>query len=222
MSDINEVKCIECEKQFKFKKNLKAHIKIQHSYLKLDEITPTKKQKNSNSYIFTCDQCTKSYCNRKNVIEHKKVAHPISPAIEIVVQCAMCLFTASYKNMNLHYEKDHNIVQNVDSFEFESIDNLNNWKREIELSTLSLYVKNYGSFVKGNQIYSYYKCHRSGFYYLIRSGQRHLKTQGSNKINGYYLASINVIESNVTKKCTAKFNGNHIGNENEIGHLPLN
>jgi len=213
---------MECEKKFKFLKNLRAHIKVNHPLLKLDEIAPTKKQKNSNLYIYTCDQCTKSYCHQKNLTEHKKVAHPIAPAIEIVVQCAMCSFTATYKNMNIHYEKDHNILQNVDSFEFESIDDFNNWKREIELSTQSLYVKNYGSSVKGNQIYSYYKCHRSGFYNSISTGQRHLKTQGSNKINGYCPASINVIESNVTKKCTAKFNGNHVGHENEIGHLPLN
>jgi len=86
-------------------------------------------------YIFTCDQCTKSYCHQKNLIEHKKVAYTIAPVIEIVVQNAMCLFTALYKNMNIHYEKDHNILQNVNSLEFLNIDDFNNWKREIELST---------------------------------------------------------------------------------------
>ncbi|CAI6370908.1 unnamed protein product [Macrosiphum euphorbiae] len=139
MSDINEFKCIECEKKFKFLKNLRAHIKTNHPLLKLDEIAPTKKQKNINLYIFTCDQCTKSHCDQKNLIEHKKVA----PTIEIIVQCAMCLFTATYKNINIHYEKDHNIIQSVDSFEFESIDGFNNWKHEIELSTQTLHVKKF-------------------------------------------------------------------------------
>lgn len=222
MSDINEFICIECEKKFKFLKNLRAHIKTNHPLLKLDEIAPTKKQKKSDLYIFTCDQCTKSYCHQKNLIEHKKVAHSITPTIEIIVQCAMCLFTAPYKNMNIHYEIDHNILQSVDSFEFESIDGFNSWKHEIELSTQTLYVKNFGSSEKGNQIYSYYKCHRSGFYNSKSTGQRHIKTQGSNKINGYCPASINVIESKVTKRCNVKFNSNHIGHENEIGHLPLN
>ncbi|XP_008180456.1 uncharacterized protein LOC103308587 [Acyrthosiphon pisum] len=171
---------------------------------------------------FKCIELYKVILSSKNLIEHKKVAHSIAPTIEIIVQCAMCLFTATYTNMNIHYEKDHNIIQSVDNFEFESIDGFNNWKHEIELSTQTLYVKNFGSSEKGNQIYSYYKCHRSGFYNSISKGQRHLKTQGSNKINGYCPASINVIESKVTKRCNVKFNGNHIGHENEIGHLPLN
>jgi len=65
MSDINEFKCIECEKKFKFLKNLRAHIKTNHPLLKLDEIAPTKKQKNSNLFIFTCDQCTVILSSKK-------------------------------------------------------------------------------------------------------------------------------------------------------------
>lgn len=37
----------------------------------------------------------------------------------------------------------------------------------------------------------------------------------------YCPASINVKESKLTKKCTIKYNGNHIGHESEIWHLPL-
>jgi len=48
-----------------------------------------------------------------------------------------------------------------------------------------------------------------------------IKTQRSNKMNGYCPASINVIESKLTKRCTIKYNYNHIGHESEIGHLPL-
>lgn len=87
--------------------------------------------------------------------------------------------------------------------------------------TQSYFVKNCGSSDMGNQIYSYYKCNRNGFYISKSLGQRHVKTQGSNKINGYCPASINVIESKFTKKCTIKYNNNHVGHESEIGHLPL-
>jgi len=121
--------------------------------------------------------------------------------------------------MDEHYSKDHNAPQNIIKLEFENVDEFESWKHEIQVSTRSYFVKNCGS--SENQIYSYYKYNRNGFFSLKSLGQRHVKTQGSNKTNGYCPASINVIVSKLTKKCTIKYNGNHIGHVSELGHLSI-
>lgn len=74
--------------------------------------------------------------------------------------------------MNEHYKKYHTISLKLDTFEFKSIDDFNNWKCEIQLSTQILYVKNYGSSERWNQMYSYNKCHISDYYNSISTGQK--------------------------------------------------
>lgn len=59
-------------------------------------------------------------------------------------------------------------------------------------------------------------CHRSGDYVPTGKGLRHLKTQGSNKINAYCPANIEVIlESAEVVKVT--YLETHIGHKPEIG-----
>lgn len=135
-------------------------------------------------YIFTCDLCKKSYCHEKNLNEHKKIAHSSTKAIEILVPYTFCSFTAPYKIMDEHYLQYHNTPQNSIKLKFENFDEFEGWKHEIAVSTQSYFVKTCGSSDTGNQIYSYYKCNRNGFYISKSLGQRHVKTQGSNKMNG--------------------------------------
>lgn len=118
------------------------------------------------------------------MIKHKKNAHLLASTKKVTVECAMCSFTAPYTVMNEHYTNNHDIQKNIENFVFENEEDFKNWKQRMELSTRSNYVKNSGSSEIGNQIYSYYKCHRNGFYNSSSRGQRHLKTRGSNKING--------------------------------------
>ncbi|GFT44918.1 MULE domain-containing protein, partial [Nephila pilipes] len=49
---------------------------------------------------------------------------------------------------------------------------------------------------------------------------RHLKTQGSNKIDGYCPAEIKVFVSEI-RACNIKFCKTHLGHRNDIGHLSI-
>ncbi|GFV71925.1 MULE domain-containing protein [Trichonephila clavipes] len=56
--------------------------------------------------------------------------------------------------------------------------------------------------------------------HIQRKGLWHLKTQGSNKIDGYCPAEIKVFVSE-TGACSIKFCKTHPGHRNDIGHLSL-
>ncbi|GFU18811.1 uncharacterized protein NPIL_266271 [Nephila pilipes] len=66
----------------------------------------------------------------------------------------------------------------------------------------------------------HFVCYRSGFYVSKDKGLRHLKTQGSNKIDGNCSAEIKVFVSE-TGACNIKFCKTHLGHRNDIGHLSL-
>ncbi|GFY62703.1 uncharacterized protein TNIN_363701 [Trichonephila inaurata madagascariensis] len=60
----------------------------------------------------------------------------------------------------------------------------------------------------------------SGFYISKGKGLRHLKTQGSYKIDRYCPAEIKVFISE-TGACSIKFCKTHLGQRNDIDHLSL-
>jgi len=137
-----------------------------HPLTNIDSIAPTKKIKNKELYVFSCSECEKSFCHMKNLNEHKLIAH----SIEVV-------------KPDLNYP--------IECLEFE---NFNIWNNEIEHKTKSCYIKNCGSIDNdhSNKTFIYYKCHRNGNYISKGTGLRHLKTQGSNKINGHCPSRIDV------------------------------
>lgn len=99
----------------------------------------------------------------------------------------------------------------IECLKFKNIEYFNFWKNEIEHKTKSYYIKNSGSKDNdhSNKTFIHYKCHRNGNYISKGTGLRHLKTQGSNKINGYCPSCINVTIYKLSKKCTVKFIENH-------------
>ncbi|XP_072400624.1 uncharacterized protein [Diabrotica undecimpunctata] len=103
-----------------------------------------------------------------------------------------------------------------DLIEFSNHDDFISWKNKIERETNASFVMEKG---KKAGIVNYI-CHRSGFYTSKGKGDRHLKTQGSNKINGYCPAMIKeVVQSD--GKYVAYFVKTHVGHQNTIGHLFL-
>jgi len=66
--------------------------------------------------------------------------------------------------MDEHHLKYYNVSQNSINLEFENFNEFEIWSHEIQVSTQSYFLKNFGSSDMGNKIYSYYKCNRNGFY----------------------------------------------------------
>lgn len=103
--------------------------------------------------------------------------------------------------------------------EFSSLSEFKTWKSKIEHERKELYVKHRGDEKTENAIKINYYCQRSGHFISKGQSMRHLKMQGSKKINGCCPASLKVSVSD--EKCTVVFTETHVGHENDLGHLYL-
>ena len=90
------------------------------------------------------------------------------------------------------------------------------WKANFEKKTGTFF---YCSKKKKGSARTYYKCNRSGFYSSVSKGLRHLKVQGTRKINSWCPASILVTSTD--GKVYVKFYKNHVGHETELKHISL-
>ena len=81
--------CEDCNLTFKYKKNLKTHVKTKHL---------------ENSRLFECEECSSKFKDRRNLINHIRVKHKPDKPEHI---CSVCgkVFQEK-KNMRKH-EKKH-------------------------------------------------------------------------------------------------------------------
>ncbi|XP_035210340.1 uncharacterized protein LOC118184730 [Stegodyphus dumicola] len=171
---------------------------------------------------FKCSLCTRQFNNNKNLLFHKRRVHslPLSIRRKNLYKCPLCNENFSKKNFTLHLQMEHEIPMEKEEREFSTFEDFMLWKESFERETKSKFVKFTKEHDQLHVKYIYFGCHRSGHYISKAQGMRHLKIQGSNKINSYCPASIKVSQFN-NGKCTAYIRKTHVGHKNDIGHLPL-
>lgn len=118
-----------------------------------------------------------------------------------------------------HLQDTHNIDIEYELYEFNSFDEFLMWKQATERETVSSYVKMHGTYKTESHIKTKYSCHRSGKFIQKGKGKRHLKMQGSKKINAYCPAQMEVVIEE--RKCSVKFLKTHVGHKQELSHLNL-
>ena len=96
------------------------------------------------------------------------------------------------------------------------------WKDEYEGGSDTLFVKSTGEKGQGSTTTTtYYYCNRSGIFYSKGTGQRHVKSQGSSKLNAHCTAAITVrrnIHSTILHIFVCK---SHYGHTCSLGHIRL-
>lgn len=159
----------------------------------------------------------------RNFTYHNKKMHSTENTLEkstAKLNCVLCQFNATKAELLVHFETEHNIQIKTDTFEFNSIEKFIDWKNKLEISTQAKFVKQRGNFsTNDNRTIIKYVCHRSGNYISKGKNLRHLKTQGSNKINGFCPACIKVEIKN--NKYQVSLINQHVGHQHDLGHLPL-
>lgn len=135
--------------------------------------------------------------------------------------CPLCNLEELKSNLLNHFEVDHDVKMETNILEFPSFEEFIAWKTQLEKTTRSQFVKKRATVSTKNQEVIKYFCHRSGSFTSESKGLRHLKTQGSNKINGYCPAFIKVNINKNEQKCQVLFVDTHVGHENDLGHLVL-
>lgn len=135
------------------------------------------------------------------------------------LKCPLCQFNANKADMHVHFETNHDVQIKTDLFEFDSFEKFVDWKNNLENSTRAQFVKHYSTYTNNKKSITRYVCHRSGYYISKGMGLHHLKTQGSNKIDGFCPAGIKVEINN--NKCRVSLISQHIGHQPDLGHLSL-
>nr|XP_008192473.1 PREDICTED: uncharacterized protein LOC103312776 [Tribolium castaneum] len=213
-----DIKCCVCQKQFSAVFKLAKHARKYHPEQAAD-IIPKK------SYKYQCLQCNKNFSLLKNFNYHKKTHNqshnpPSKNTYDAV--CPICQLKAPKDNLILHFKVEHDIKCETLAIEFTTFEEFSKWKSDMEHDTKSKYVAERGSQRgKDGTTIIKYCCHRSGKYVASGKGLRHLKTQGSNKIDGFCPARLKVIIDK-NNQCKVSFIKQHVGHdEGDLRHLFL-
>ncbi|XP_048526115.1 zinc finger protein 436-like [Dendroctonus ponderosae] len=206
--------CNKCNKTFTMKSNLKQHVLKFHA---------EEENKLTSSKVYPCEICQKNFSGLNHYIQHKKT-HQGEESVDKLVhsfQCSLCNIVCATKlSLINHFEQDHGIKISVTALEFSNESDFKNWKSNLEEKSYSQYVKQRGSYKTSEGTKTVYVCKRSGFYVPKGSGKRHLKTQGTSKINGMCPSEMQVtVLENDEHKIT--FTETHIGHDQDLGHLHL-
>ncbi|GFR28188.1 uncharacterized protein TNCT_489601 [Trichonephila clavata] len=113
---------------------------------------------------------------------------------------------SSKEEMLLHFQEVHDVkIENVE-LAFINFEAFNEWRNRTEKETKSKFIVRRGAISLKNGKKHHFVGHRSGFYVSKGKGLSHLKTQGSNKIDGYCPAQIKVFvsETGATTKIASK------------------
>lgn len=214
--------CEICKKTFCNNSNLKVHVKkIHHDEVYLKSLQLHDKKE----YQFCCDVCNKRFSLKRNLSFHRKkhgeeAANNRANNIRNNNNCSLCNnFCGSKSSVLNHYKVFHDILVEEKQIVFENKNEFVTWKDNFENKSNSKYVRETAKSCKNHKYLSLI-CHRSGKYLPVGKGLRHLKTQGSNKINGFCPASIKIKEF-CNGKCEVVLINTHVGHDNNIGHLTL-
>lgn len=94
------------------------------------------------------------------------------------------------------------------------------WKQNMEKKTNSWFVKATGKKGAIHSTTTYYYCNRSGYFTSHCKNKRHLKAQGSSKLNTYCTAAIIVRETH-DDKIVVQYYPTHYGHTTMLGHLRI-
>ncbi|KFM75711.1 hypothetical protein X975_20066, partial [Stegodyphus mimosarum] len=218
--------CLECSKTYSFRRNLRAHI-IKCHPSKLEELAPTLRTPRK----FTYDDCEKVFSKQSLFRAHERTEHGKNDSPELSEdsksfkckrskqKCPLCDFASRKAELLSHFKNVHDICIITEDLQFSSFQEFNVWKKDIETETKCSFVLGRGAQKRISDTHYFFVCHRSGVYTPRGNGIRHLKVQGSKKINGFCPASINVFEAD--GKCCVHYVKTHVGHKNEIGHMFL-
>ncbi|GFY19480.1 uncharacterized protein TNCV_4646541 [Trichonephila clavipes] len=205
MSSVEETSknfsCSACKREYSSYKTLKQQANRKHPG-QANNLAPN--IRDSKIYQFKCDLCTYKYNDLYSLRFHMRKMHNVENINESRRKCTLCTYESSKEEMLLHFQEVHDVkIENVE-LSFIDFEAFNEWKNGTEKETKNKFIVKREATSLQNGEKPHFVCHCSGDYISKGKGLRHLKTQGSNKIDGYYPAEIKVFVSE-TGACSIKF-----------------
>lgn len=233
--------CVLCKKQYSAKSSLDYHVRTAH----LDEAKSCsccdfktihksvlekhvrrhqeKKGDSDKSCIkpFKCSDCGVAFTQKNSLNFHKRKKHNINNETVLYrKKCPLCSFVAlgrSIKSINLHFKDSHGITLKFEKHHFNSVEDFNTWKDNIEKYTVSSFIKKDTYSKDGISTCSTYQCHRTDIFKIKTLNKRRLKTSGSCKINGFCPASIKTTIDD--RGLHVVYLSSHVGHKHELKYL---
>ncbi|XP_014274118.1 zinc finger protein 671-like [Halyomorpha halys] len=183
----------------------------------------------ANNFKFECNVCGKTFTTNYNLKRHIKTVHgtPYScePKRISIYKCGLCDGSfETLSNFNEHIVSGHNITINNSTLQFDNQDEFLKWKKTVEEEETASYVQRHAAYSTKQYRVTDYCCNRSGNYRTAISSpskrERHLKIQGSNKINSYCPAKIKA-QLDKDGSVIVKYCSTHVGHKLELCHLQL-
>ncbi|XP_017782531.1 PREDICTED: uncharacterized protein LOC108566907 isoform X2 [Nicrophorus vespilloides] len=195
--------CSVCVKTYANRSNLRTHIQLCHPD-QLNEIAPKKKN-------YDCEFCSETFKNKILFNRHRKV-HTSG------LKCPLCEVIDVKPALIQHFTLVHNVDINIEQFDFQTFEEFNSWKEQIEEENTVFFSNRHGTVKSITFTRKRYECNRSGAYQSQSKGSRHLKN-GSKRMNAYCPASIILDYKNGIYN--VKYTSTHIGHTNELRRIPL-
>ncbi|XP_065217570.1 uncharacterized protein LOC135843563 [Planococcus citri] len=176
---------------------------------------------------FICGVCGCSYEHRKSLLRHQRSVHGETTDNQSnensKFKCSGCSFIGSKLSLlRSHLENEHNVSIKLETIEFRSFEEFQEWKKNEEKATRSNFSKNRSDrTLSDKSIRQHFHCFRSGFFKSRSKGQRNLKMKGSCKIGAFCPAEIVVTSSSDGERVSVNYYSTHYGHADEIAHLRL-
>ncbi|VEN51585.1 unnamed protein product, partial [Callosobruchus maculatus] len=175
--------CNTCDKSFSKLSNLTKHVRRFLPEKEQDLIKPK-------TYTYKCEACRKQFNDINNFRRHKRTHENVESRKQY--KCTLCSSDVYLikSEIWIHFQTNHDIVLNSNNLKFFNKDEFYTWKGQMERETQSYFINEHGSYNTNSYTKFKYVCHRSGIFKSESKKIRHLKVQGSHKINGYCPAEI--------------------------------
>ncbi|XP_074596408.1 uncharacterized protein LOC141851566 [Brevipalpus obovatus] len=171
------------------------------------------------STIPTCDQCSRTFSKKANLVRHCQKFHGLTRSSKLTF-CALCSSDVESKLFETHCESEHSLIIHHQKIKFANNQDFSEWKATIENDTCSFFVNKQGKKYNENGFTQTYTCNKSGQFKSQGKGERKLRRKGSRKTGVYCPASIR-ISVNELGVHEVDFCSSHIGHQNDSVHLNI-
>lgn len=215
--------------RFVYRKNLLQHLRTSHPE---DKENQESGQRCGVKDMKKCLICSSSYVSMKGLNKHMREKHAGSsiPALgtnakDSKMACPVCdNVSLHYVSLTEHLRISHDFDEDVENYEFSSMEEFHVWKGCAEVNTFSSYVNRRGVRDVVNGKKHYFECHRSGFF-KSRSLDMRIRHKETNKIDAVCPARMLVTEISdsvqVELPVQVEWHKSHFGHECDINFLRL-